>query len=227
MTALNVQLSLTEGPVTIPSLHGAELAATHSLWDGATASEYFPLGAGPCGANYVVTLKKEVAQLDDVRRVEDELTKALLKIAAAWPFAGGSHLVIDSREIISSPRFESNADAIEQQLLARDDLKRVTATFGFPVMTGATYAQPPLALAIQIAKLTRVDIPAKRLVQYYYLSWTDRGAGTGADAGAWCLNLYKVRDFLCKLYRKNAKMQTARVLGIQGKDWDKFGCLLN
>lgn len=174
-----------------------------------------------------MTPKKEVTQLDDVRRVEDELTKALLKLAAAWPFAGGSHLMIDSRELISSPRFESNANAIEQQLLARDDLKSVKATFGIPVMTGATYAQPPLALAIQIAKLTRVDIPARRLVQYYYRSWIDRGPGMEADAGAWCLNLYKVRDLLGKLYKRNAKAKAARVLGIQGKDWDKFGSLLN
>ena len=107
-----VQVSITEGPVIIPSLNGTEVTATHCLWDGAVASENFPPGAGVSGANYVVTLKKEVTQLEDVRRVEDELTEALFMLAAAWPFAGGSHLVVDSRKLISSPRFESNADAI-------------------------------------------------------------------------------------------------------------------
>jgi hypothetical protein len=224
-TSACVQLSITEGPVIIPSIHGAEVAATHSLWDGAVAAEYFPQGAGASGANYVVTLKKEVTRFDEVRRVEDELTKALFMLAAAWPFAGGSHLTITSRALISSPRFESNADAVEQQLLARDGLKKVTATFGSPVMWGATYAQPPLAPAIRIAKLMRSDVPARKLVHYYYQSRIDRGHGTGVDAGAWCLSLYKVRDFLCLLYDNENAAREA--LGIARGTWSDFGRLLN
>jgi hypothetical protein len=220
-----VQLSITQGPIIIPSLEGAEVAATHPLWDGAIASEYFPPGAGASGANYVVTLKRSVREATEVRHVEDELTRALFMLAEAWPFSGGSHMEIVSRELISSPRFESNADAIEQQLLARNGLEKVTATFGIPAMTGVTYAQPPLALAIRIAELTRVDVPTKRLLHYHYQSRIDRISSTGIDAAAWCINLYKVRDFLCKLYEGESAARTA--LGIGRREWSDFGKLLN
>ncbi|MGO4869526.1 MAG: hypothetical protein ACLPGW_02790 [Roseiarcus sp.] len=147
-TADYVQLSITEGPVIIPSLHGAGVDAIHCLWNGAVASEYFPSGVGAGGANYRVTLKKNLAQASEVQQVEDELTKALLMLAAAWPFSGGSHIVIESREIICSPRFQTNASEVEQRLLERDGLKKVTSTSHFPLEICATYAQPPLALAV-------------------------------------------------------------------------------
>jgi hypothetical protein len=224
-----VQLSITEGSVIIPSLHGAGVAATHYLWDGAVASEYFPQGAGDAGANYVVTLKKEATQASEVRHVENELMEALFMLAMAWSFAGGSHMDIESRELTCSPRFESNANVVEQELLERDGLRKVAPKFSFPLEIGATYAKPPMTLAIRIAELMRADLPAKRLLHYYYHSRMDRIHGTGVDAVAWCLTLYKVRDFLCKLYKKKkekCKISVERNLGgVPG--WDTFGCLLN
>ena len=225
--AVFVQLSITERPVVIPSLHEAGVAATHRLWDGAVASEYFPQGAGGAGANYVVTLKKGVTQANEVRHVESGLTEALYMLAMAWPFAGGSHMNIESRELIGSPRFENNADTVERQLLERDGLRGIATSFRLPIEISATYARPPLAFAIRIAELMRADFPARRLLHYYYNARLDRTHGT--DAAAWCLSLYKVRDFLCKMYKtKNEKCKTSveRNLGnVPG--WDGFGDLLN
>jgi hypothetical protein len=219
-----VQLSITEGPVIIPSLDGAGVNATHCLWNGADASEYFPPGVGASGANYVVNLKKNVTQADDVRPVEDELTKALFMLVEAWPFSGGSYMVIESRELICSPRFESNAIAIEHQLLERNGLKKFTAASGFPLEICATYARPPLPLAIQIAKLMRENVPAKKLLHYYYQSRIDRTRGTGVEASSWCINLYKVRDVLSKQY--GSEKDVERALG-GAPGWSNFGKLLN
>src|SRR6202035_1762921 len=95
---------------------------THLLWNGATASESFPPGVQPYSAYYDVTLEKPVTHAREVWPVEQELINILLLIAAAWSFSGGSYMVINSRLVISSPVFKSNADEIEQQFLASEGL---------------------------------------------------------------------------------------------------------
>ena len=86
-----VCLTLTEGPIC--GLGDAGTEASYPLWDSIVASESFPPGVGPSGANYVVRLRKRVNHASEVRLAEDELTKALQLLGAAWPFSGGPYLI--------------------------------------------------------------------------------------------------------------------------------------
>jgi len=221
----DIRLTLTEGPIIIPALDGAGIDATHPLWDCAVASESFPPGAGDLGANYVVTLKKGVSHANEVRRTEDDLTKALHMLAAAWPFAGGSYMTIETREIVCSSRFKSNAEAIEQQMLERCGLKAVGLTSSVPADWSATYSQPPLCLASRIALLMRTDFHTRKLLLYHQRSVVERDHPAASDGASWFISLYKVRDFLCKLYKGHKATKTA--LGISGTQWSDFGNLLN
>jgi hypothetical protein len=81
--AADVCLTVTEGPVIISGLGNAAVDATHTLWDRIVASEKFPLGSGALGGSYVVTLRKGVDHANKVQRAEDDLTNALLMLAAA------------------------------------------------------------------------------------------------------------------------------------------------
>jgi hypothetical protein len=92
-----VCLTFTQGPIC--GLGNAGINTTHALWDSILATELFPPNAGPSGANYVLTLKKGVNHANEVRATEIELTEALVMLAAAWPFAGGSYLTIETRNI--------------------------------------------------------------------------------------------------------------------------------
>jgi hypothetical protein len=85
--------------------------ASYPLWDDASASEFFPPKVET--ANYVLTVEKRVMLASQVRSAEKDLVEALGLIAAVWSFSGGSHLLIDTHELSSIPRFESNADEVE------------------------------------------------------------------------------------------------------------------
>jgi hypothetical protein len=122
-----VGLTITEGPIC--GLGDDEIAASYPLWDSIVAAESFPPGAGASGADYIVSLKKGVNHVNEVRPAEDELTKAFQMLAAAWPFSGGSYLIIETREVVCSPRLASNADDIEQEMLSRSGLTRVVSSF--------------------------------------------------------------------------------------------------
>jgi hypothetical protein len=107
-----VELVLKERPVVIRSLHRAGLDGTYSLWDDISASETFP--ADTESALYVLCVRKSVEQPDDLVAVESDLIFALRLLATAWPFSGGSFMLLDTREMTASPRFTSNAERYTQ-----------------------------------------------------------------------------------------------------------------
>lgn len=213
-----IELTLREGPVVIQGQEGVEIDAIHRLWNDIFAKEFFPPGAER-GAFYAVTLTKYVNRAEQVRLVEVELSKVLLQIASAWVFSGGSHLEVETRQVITSRRVISNADAVLQRLLPRTNLTQVVADVGIPFESGTTYSRPPLPLAMEIAQLMKADFLVSRLIGYYYQAWTQQATSS------WALNLYKVRDLLHKRYCSEAKAQSA--LGIPNQQWKRFGCLLN
>jgi hypothetical protein len=212
-----VGLTLTEGPIC--GLGDDEIAASYPLWDSIVAAESFPPGAGASGANYIVSLKKGVNHVNEVRPAEDELTKAFQMLAAAWPFSGGSYLIIETREVVCSPRLASNADDIEQEMLSRSGLTRVVSTSRAPLGWSAPYSQAPLCLAVRIAQSMRSDFQTRKLLFYHQQAAIERGHPS------WFVSLYKVRDFLCKVYKCENAARAA--LGISKNKWKYFGKLLN
>lgn len=215
----DICLTVTDGPVIIRGLGSAAVDATHTLWDCIVASERFPSGAGASGASYVVTLKKGVDQASEVRRAEDDLTKALLMLAAAWPFSGGSYLTIETREVVCSPRFESNAAELERRMLEQCGIAKVASTASVPLSWCATYSQPPLCLAVRIARLMHSDFHTRRVLLYHQRSVTERAHRSAFEGASWFISLYKVRDFLCKLYGsdRTAKLTQTSSGGTLGK----------
>jgi hypothetical protein len=211
---LSIRLSLKDGPVVLRSANAAGVSASHALWDGMVASEYFPAKAE--SAFYVVTLEKPVEDPSDVYHVEQELTDALMSIVAAWSFSGGSHMVLESRQLILSPRFESNAAAVEQELLVRTGQRRATSDGKVNFEVLATYARPPLATAAQIASRMHLDFPTSQMLNYYQRAYADRSS--------WFVHLYKVRDVIKSIYSSPAKR---RALGFKSSEWGDFGRLLN
>lgn len=127
-----LRIRVADGPVVLRNAPDSGVNASYPLWDDICASEFFLPGVE--FAYYVVALEKLVKHANQARLVEKELIEALLLIAAAWSFSGGSHLKIDTHKLISAPRFESNAGAVEQPLITSD-------TFG-PLETLSTYANP-------------------------------------------------------------------------------------
>ena len=135
-----IEILLKEGPVRIPSLADAGADATYDLRDDISASEFFPSHAE--SAFYVVSLRKPVRDPDKVSYVEDELVSALRLLATAWPFSGGSFMVLDSRDVIVSPRFESNAERVRSELLASVGKSIVTRSATMSYENLATYDRP-------------------------------------------------------------------------------------
>ncbi|HWX30254.1 MAG TPA: hypothetical protein VNZ53_22790 [Steroidobacteraceae bacterium] len=222
-----------EGPIIFLNAPATGVTATYPLWNGACASEFLPPG-GEQRNYYDLTLQKPVTHAREVRPVEEELTNALLLIAAVWPFSGGSDMVIESREVISSSAFKSNADEVEQQLLAADGLTKHNFLIGRThINTSTTYSHPPLAHAIDIAKtmLSDSEFVTRQLLNYYYRSriayyYTHSlVGGKYLPDASWFINLYKVRDLLFKLYGNATKTKSR--LNISDDDWSAFGKLLN
>jgi hypothetical protein len=216
--AEDVRLSVTQGPVIIRGLDDAGVNATHALWDGIVASEWFPPGAGCSGANYVLTLKKGVDHWNEVRHAEDDLTKALLMLVAAWPFAGGSYMTLDTREVIYSPRFESNAAELERTMMERCGVARVTSVASMPMSSSTTYSQPPLCLATRIARLMHSDPDILRLLFYHQKSVLERAHPS------WFISLFQVRDFFSEKYGQDEVAR--KILGITLGKWRYFGTKL-
>jgi len=223
-----VCLTLTQGPIC--GLGDAGIEASYPLWNSIVAAEAFPSGAGGSGANYVVRLKKEVSHASEVRRAESELSTALQMLAAAWPFSGGSYLTIETREVVCSPCFESNADDIEREMLARSGLTRTALQASLGLSWAATYSQAPLCVAARIVGLMHSDFQTRRLLHYHQRAVIERSHPTASDGASWFIGLYKVRDFIAKIYGngKTADAKKARdTLGISTAQWDYFGNILN
>jgi hypothetical protein len=214
---VEVCLTLTEGPIC--GLGDARIEASYPLWDSIIAAESFPPGAGASGANYVLRLKKEVSHASEVRPAEDGLTKALQMLAAAWPFSGGSSLIIETREVVCSPRVENNANDLEREMSAPSGLTRVVPEVRMPLGWSATYSQAPLCLAARIARLMHSDPDIRRLLFYHQKSVIER-----AQDASWFISLFQIRDFFSQKYEKDEVAR--KILGITPRKWRYFGTKL-
>jgi hypothetical protein len=215
-----VRICRTEGPIVLHNAPATGIQKSYPLWNGASASEFFPPDVS--SGYYVLTLEKSVTSAREVQPVEEELTHALLLIAAAWSFSGGSYMLIESRAAISSFRIKSNADEIERELLGSDGIRAQVQEMPLPVDLLVSYSHPPLAYAIEIARMMQSDYVTGQLVKYYHAAWVNR---PHLDEASWFVNLYKVRDLLKKLYGGEQQARTA--LSIPKTEWKNIGVLLN
>jgi hypothetical protein len=215
-----VRICCTEGPIVLHNAPATGIRASYPLWNGASASEFFPPDVS--SGYYVLTLEKSVTHAREVQPVEEELTHALLLIAAAWSFSGGSYMLIESRAAISSPRIKSNADEIERELLGSGGIRAQVQETPLLVDLLASYSHPPLAHAIEIARTMQSDYVTGQLVKYFHTAWVNR---PHVDEASWFVNLYKVRDLLQKSYGNGKQARTA--LSIGKDEWRSFGVLLN
>jgi hypothetical protein len=212
-----VYVALRLGPVC--GLGDTGIKASYPLWDSMVAAESFPPEAGASGANYVVSIRKGVGQLSEVRHVADQLTEALQMLAAAWPFSGGSYLTIEACNVICSPYFESNADELSEPIQMR---RRPHVA---PLEWSTTYSKAPLRVAVDIARLMNCDFQTRKLLYYHQRSVIERDHPAARDGASWFISLYKVRDFLSKIYHNDKVAQCA--LGISSNQWTDFGKVLN
>jgi hypothetical protein len=105
-----VEVVRKEGPVILPSLDGKGVDAQYPLWNGISASEFFPPKVQ--SAYYVLRLWLDVATPIAARAAKAELLEALDLLARVWPFAGGSFTVVDPYEFTTRPSFECNAEEV-------------------------------------------------------------------------------------------------------------------
>jgi hypothetical protein len=215
-----IRFSLSEGPIVLRN-GGAGVSASFALWDGIVGSEYFP--AGTEEAFYMVSVERAVAQAAEIPLTEMELTSALFRLALAWSFSGGSDMVIESREIIISPRFESNATTVAHQLLRARGLTKISSNAHISFGYSSTYSQPPLSTAVHVARFARANSAAHQLLKYYHTARAARNRF--ANEADWFVNLYKVRDTLCEMFGGGSKTRNA--LGIKQNQWGDFGRVLN
>lgn len=218
-----VEVVLREGPVLIPSLAGLGVERTYPLWDDISATEFFPGQVE--SAFYVLSLRKPAQDPEGVVDAEGKLVSTLKVLATAWPFSGGSFMVLESHDVLMSPRFESNAERVRAELLAAVGKRKVTRSVGVPYETLVRYDGPPLEIASVVAKAAMADPGLRRLLAYHQAAWAGFYCRTRSDRSSWFIELYKLRDLLKKLYggKEKAKAQ----LGISEGDWSFFGRILN
>ena len=219
----SVEIILKEGPVLIPSLAGAGADRRYPLWDNMSASEFFPSGVE--SAFYVLVLRKPVSDPEDVSAVEGELVSALRLLAMAWPFCGGSFMPLDSRDVIVSDRFESNAERVRSELLAASGNRVVRSSATLPIESLATYDHSPLDAASVVARAATNDFGLRRLLTYHQAAWIGYYGRPRSYRSSWFIDLYKVRDLLKKLYRNEDAAKAH--LAIADRDWRFFGHTLN
>ncbi len=218
-----VEIVLKEGPVLIPSLAGSGVDRTYPLWDEMSALEFFPPDVE--SAFYILSLRKPVRDPSEVSEIEGELVSALRLIAMAWPFSGGSFMVLDSRDVVVSGRFQSNAERVRSELLAASAKRMVRSSVTIPSESLATYDRPPLDVASIVAKAATNDYSLRRLLLYHQAAWVGYYGRARSDRSSWFNDLYKVRDLLKKLYGGEEAVK-ARLAIVDG-DWSFFGRILN
>jgi hypothetical protein len=217
-----IKIESKQGPAIISSLNGMGISATHALWADISAMEFFPSGVD--SAYYVVTLSKSVSKSVDVAKVESELIEALTFLAWAWPFCGGTFMVTNTAQVLRTPTHTSNSIEVKEELLTAEGVRSVFKSFTADACVLATYSRPPLESATEVAKMMHVDRGLARLMEYHHMAWSDYS--TGRQRASWFINLYKVRDFLFKVYGRQVKKTRAN-LHISKNDWDFVGKILN
>lgn len=218
-----IEIVLKESPVLIQAFGRSGVDATHDLWNEMSASEFFPPDTE--SAFYVLSLRKPVGDPNQVVEAEAELVSALQLLSAAWPFCGGSFMVLESREVIIAARFQSNASTVRDQLLAQRGERSIAATVTLACDTAATYRLPPLKGASTIANAATTNHGLRRLLRYHQTAWIEYYHGGRSDPSSWFIDLYKVRDFLKKFYGSEQAAESE--LAIAHPDWSFFGGILN
>lgn len=218
-----IEIVLKEGPVLIPGLGRSGVDAAYELWNEMSASEFFPPDTD--SAFYMLSLRKPVGDPNQVVEVEAELVTALQLLSAAWPFCGGSFMNPESREVMTTARFQSNASSVRDQLLAERGERSIAASATLSYESAATYALPPLKRASSIANAATANHGLRRLLQYHQTARVAYYHGRRSDSSSWFIDLYKVRDFLQKLYGDEQAAQSE--LAIARCHWSFFGGILN
>jgi hypothetical protein len=217
-----MKIESKQGPAIISSLNRNGISATHALWADISAMEFFPSGFD--SAYYIVTLSKAVSQSVDMGKIESDLIEALTLLSWAWPFCGGTFMVTETAHVLRTPAHTSNSIKVKEELLMAEGVRSVSKSFTADAYVLATYSRPPLESATEVAKAMRVDQGLARLMEYHHMAWSDYSAGR--QRASWFINLYKVRDFLFRVYGKQAKKTRAN-LHVSKNDWDFFGTILN
>jgi hypothetical protein len=218
-----VRIVLKHGPILMPSLQRAGVEASHALWQGITAAEFYPPNVE--SAYYVISLEKRLVRSDEAFIVEAELCQALKLLAKAWPFSGGSFMHFETYERVDAPLYESNANEIESKLLAQEGRRRVVASASMGALIAATYRHPPLATASCLAQAMVSDPALDKLLEYHHLARIEYQSRRRLDRSAWFVHLYKIQEGLKKFYRGAANVTSQ--LAISKNDWKFFGNILN
>lgn len=134
-------------------------------------------------------------------------------------------MVLDTRGIVVSPRFESNAHRLHSELLARRGQSSVAASATMLYQTLATYGAPPLESASFVARAALADHGLRRLLEYHQAAWVAYYGRGRIDLSSWFIDLYKVRDLLAKLHSDEETAKSR--LAIPDVDWSFFGRILN
>lgn len=221
--AFPVKIVFKHGPVTIKSIEGACVRANYDLWDKILASEFFPPNVD--SGFYALTLEKPVSLLTEIQPVESELIEALELLATAWPFSGGSFMILEQRNENRTPCYESNAKEVEAGLLAAKKLRHVEKTLQFSHEIVGTYLNPPLAIAARLTRKMRGNLPLSKLLWYHYHAWLEYYSRKRVEHSLWFIHLYKIRDVLTNIY--GGERNTESRLNIPKDDWSFFGFLLN
>lgn len=220
----SVRIAVKEGPIKIKSLNGNQLNEQYTLWDNIVASEHFP--ANVDSAFYLLSLEKSVSIRHEVYRVESELVDAINLIAWAWPFSGGSFINLEMRKLVISPRYESNAKEIEEELLAREGFHQVESNWSATVEIIGGYCQPPLEAAIRIVNAMRRNPALHSLMKYYHQAWLEYYHRHRTERSSWFIDLYKIQDVLKEIYCMK-KFKEGNALKISKVDWSFFEKTLN
>ncbi len=121
---------------------GAQVNAQYDLWNDIIAPEFFPPNVD--SAFYVLSLGRSVTRAGKAQVIEAEPLKAFELLAAAWPFSGGSFMLLETREVGRTSRYESSAKEVETELLTREGLRHVKSSLTANYEALATYPHPPL-----------------------------------------------------------------------------------
>ena len=210
-----VEVSIKDGPVEIDTLFGAGAENKVPLWDEIVGHETFP--ATKEAAFYQLDLRKPVHRADEVLKAEEHLKLCLSALSHVWHFAGGTLLIYESSRREKSPRYISNAERIEEELLAMQGNKKVYCGAAMSWKTIGGYRDMPLTLAANLCRAAASNAPLKKLFKYHYEGLTDNDK--------WFVHIYKVRDTLCEALGKQDNVRST--LGISSSDWKEFGRILD
>jgi hypothetical protein len=127
-------------------------------------------------------------------------------------------------EVTQLPAFEDNAEEVRKAILREKGLLGVSGSANVSFEIVATYPQPPLKVASEIATALNNDPALARLLEYYNNAHLNYYSAGGRKA-SWFIDLYKVRDFFKKHFGKADRARKA--LRMSNDEWHFIGDILN